>query len=188
MKQPTRVQRKRIKGWRKPENTKCVNRGTKWGNPFKVKDAGILIQNYDTKYWEYFCDGNLDLCVKLYKCLVTGIMQKGEYELKASSMRLMMPWLEHFEKLDTNDLKGFNLACFCNLNNSCHADILLEFANFTELERKILDRIRYVAVITKSRLNFVLKVKKQHFEMALKTLTEKGFIEIQDNLVKDVNP
>lgn len=33
---PFRVQRKRVKGWRKPENTVCVDRTTKWGNPFKA--------------------------------------------------------------------------------------------------------------------------------------------------------
>lgn len=33
---PFRVQRKRVKGWRKPENTVCVDRTTRWGNPFKV--------------------------------------------------------------------------------------------------------------------------------------------------------
>lgn len=33
---PFRVQRRRTKGWRKPENTVCVDRTTKWGNPFKA--------------------------------------------------------------------------------------------------------------------------------------------------------
>ena len=33
---PFRVQRKRVKGWRKPENTVCVDRTTRWGNPFKA--------------------------------------------------------------------------------------------------------------------------------------------------------
>ena len=33
---PIRVQRRRVKGWRKPENTVCVDRTTKWGNPFKA--------------------------------------------------------------------------------------------------------------------------------------------------------
>lgn len=33
---PKRIQRKRIKGWRLPENTVCINRPTRWGNPFKV--------------------------------------------------------------------------------------------------------------------------------------------------------
>lgn len=32
-----RIQRKRTKGWRMPENTVYVGRRTKWGNPFKVE-------------------------------------------------------------------------------------------------------------------------------------------------------
>jgi len=33
---PVRVQRKRTKGWRMPENTVSVTRPGRWGNPFKV--------------------------------------------------------------------------------------------------------------------------------------------------------
>jgi len=33
---PVRIQRKRTKGWRMPENTISVCRPGKWGNPFKV--------------------------------------------------------------------------------------------------------------------------------------------------------
>jgi len=32
---PVRIQRKRTRGWRLPENTIVVTRPTKWGNPFK---------------------------------------------------------------------------------------------------------------------------------------------------------
>lgn len=38
---PKRIQRKRTKGWKMPENTIYVGRPTKWGNPFHVKDFGI---------------------------------------------------------------------------------------------------------------------------------------------------
>lgn len=38
---PKRIQRKRSKGWKMPENTVYVGRPTKWGNPFKVGDAGV---------------------------------------------------------------------------------------------------------------------------------------------------
>jgi hypothetical protein len=31
---PKRIQRKRIKGWRMPENAVYVGRPTRWGNPF----------------------------------------------------------------------------------------------------------------------------------------------------------
>ena len=34
---PQRIQRKRTKGWRMPPNTVCVDRPSKWGNPFRVE-------------------------------------------------------------------------------------------------------------------------------------------------------
>lgn len=36
---PKRVQRKRTRGWKMPENTVYVGRPTKWGNPFLGDDA-----------------------------------------------------------------------------------------------------------------------------------------------------
>lgn len=33
---PIRVQRKRTRGWKMPENTVYVGRPTKWGNPYAV--------------------------------------------------------------------------------------------------------------------------------------------------------
>lgn len=35
---PVRVQLRRTKGWRMPENTVKVDRTTKWGNPFGDRD------------------------------------------------------------------------------------------------------------------------------------------------------
>lgn len=37
---PKRIQRKRTKGWRMPENAVYVGRPTKWGNPYSVEDCG----------------------------------------------------------------------------------------------------------------------------------------------------
>jgi hypothetical protein len=37
---PQRIQQKRIKGWKHPDNSKCVARASRWGNPFKDKDHG----------------------------------------------------------------------------------------------------------------------------------------------------
>ena len=33
---PQRIQQRRTAGWRKPENTIAVGRGTRWGNPYRV--------------------------------------------------------------------------------------------------------------------------------------------------------
>lgn len=52
-------------------------------------------------------DGTIEECLEKYKQHMNGI-------------------LSHDAKLR---LKGKNLACFCSIDNPCHADILLKIAN-----------------------------------------------------------
>lgn len=52
---PRRVQRKRVKGWRMPENTVSVCRPGPWGNPFIVGKHGPAVR-----------------CVELYERLLAG--------------------------------------------------------------------------------------------------------------------
>lgn len=87
---PIRVQRKRTKGWRMPENTVYVGRPTCYGNPFVVGDKGMTAED----------------CVNLYEV----IAKKYSSTIK-------------------KDLQGKNLACWCQLDKPCHADVLLEIAN-----------------------------------------------------------
>jgi hypothetical protein len=91
---PVRVQRKRTKGWRMPENTVYVGRGTPWGNPFRVTQA---LPAEDV--------------VKVYR---EWLMDERRFQLRAN--------LRHY-------LRGKNLACWCALDQPCHADVLLELAN-----------------------------------------------------------
>jgi hypothetical protein len=44
---PRRVQLKRTKGWRLPENTVVVSRPSRWGNPFRVGHVteGVLTRD-----------------------------------------------------------------------------------------------------------------------------------------------
>jgi len=42
MSEPKRIQRKRTKGWRMPENTVYVGRGSKWGNPFPLHSSSKI--------------------------------------------------------------------------------------------------------------------------------------------------
>lgn len=103
---PVRVQRKRTKGYKLPENTKCVNRGTKWGNPFKIGE--FLNQNNH--------DGSHT------RIQITREISITHFE----------KWIKQMIRLNhrsLEELKGKNLACFCNLNEPCHADILLKLAN-----------------------------------------------------------
>lgn len=47
---PQRIQRKRVKGWRKPAGAMVVDRSTNWGNPYEAKylgaDRALLVGLY----------------------------------------------------------------------------------------------------------------------------------------------
>ena len=53
---PVRIQQKRRKGWRKPRNTICVSRPSKWGNPFNVEEYGR--ERAVAMYRDYLTNGN----------------------------------------------------------------------------------------------------------------------------------
>jgi len=94
---PKRIQRKRTKGWRMPENTVYVGRPTQWGNPFK-----------DAPY----------IAVKKYQ----GWLVNPPINADGSG------WINELHIL-LEPLRGKDLACWCPLGESCHADVLLELAN-----------------------------------------------------------
>lgn len=105
-----RIQRKRTKGWRMPENTISVGRPSIHGNKYRV---GI--------------DGDAAECVALFRA-------DWEYALAHPLGSLCVaPTLKK--------LRGKNLACWCALDQPCHADVLIELANaepgseFTPQER-----------------------------------------------------
>lgn len=120
---PKRIQRQRTKGWRMPENTVYVGRPGKWGNPYTVGQVG------DMRRWTgWFVGEHGDVtadhgqypvqadaiakAVEMYR-LHTGPM--GNHELDVAEVR--------------RELAGKNLACWCPLDQPCHADVLLEIAN-----------------------------------------------------------
>lgn len=97
---PQRVQRKRTKGWRMPEGTVYVGRGSTWGNPWVVGKAIILTGN-----------------------------RSGEKIDAEDAVRLFRSTLGR--RLETHPdslepLRGKDLACWCPLDQPCHADVLLE--------------------------------------------------------------
>lgn len=78
----------------------CVDRSTQWGNPYKV---GELIQGKP-------------------------ITQQVAVELFRQAVLIGHPILK-FRRGDLWKLRGKNLACWCGLAETCHADILLNLAN-----------------------------------------------------------
>lgn len=93
---PERIQRKRTKGWRMPENTVYVGRGSAWGNRFTAKE-----------------EGSVEMAVAMF-------------EHDANKAACFHP--EQYERWIA-PLRGKNLACWCRLDQCCHADVLLDIAN-----------------------------------------------------------
>jgi hypothetical protein len=85
------------KGERLPENSKKVDRSTKYGNPFKV---GSKVDEFTR-----------DEALRLYTIYLDFVVSK--------------------KLLDLKPLKGYDLACSCDLLDSCHVDILLNKLNKT---------------------------------------------------------
>lgn len=50
-------------------------------------------------------------------------------ELAVANYRLRMLGLAAIGALDLSELRGKNLACWCRLDEACHADVLIEMAN-----------------------------------------------------------
>lgn len=104
--EPVRIQRKRSKGFRLPANTISVCRPGKWGNPFAVgKDNPLGRNPIDNEG-------------------AVGFFKEMLYD---PELRLIAQYPSDLEIRNT--LKGKNLACFCALNQHCHADVLLKVAN-----------------------------------------------------------
>lgn len=115
-----RVQRKRTKGWRMPENTIYVGRGSEWGNPFtigKIYYASNMIEA------AMIANGDKSLLDKLLKG--NGLLIKD----RELSLKLFRNLALCFERKKYAPLAGKNLACWCSLSDPCHADILLKLAD-----------------------------------------------------------
>jgi hypothetical protein len=120
---PLRIQRRRTRGYRTPPNTAYVGRPSKWGNPHKV---GISLEsNGDGTYRR-----------------MTGADAVARYRDE-----YLPYWTRKCgeKRLDPQELRGKNLACFCRLCDKhsdgkpldvrcadcapCHVDPLGELAN-----------------------------------------------------------
>lgn len=106
---PHRVQRQRTKGWRMPPNTIYVGRPTVWGNPYLV--------NKPPPKWPKGKPWNRAQAVHLYEVMLAG------------GWRLRRPPGFTLVKRAMEELEGVNLCCWCPLDQPCHADVLLQYAN-----------------------------------------------------------
>jgi len=97
---PRRIQLSRRRGWRMPPNTVSVARPGRWGNPHRVGLCGV--------------------------CGVKHTQAEAVAEFEAE----LFADMNHQARDKVRcELAGKNLACFCGLDQPCHADTLLRVAN-----------------------------------------------------------
>lgn len=113
---PQRIQRKRTKGWRMPPNTVSVTRPGQWGNPFRV--GGYYRVNAGPFSWLEALTEEAQRDPRFVKI-----------ETAAQAVEFFRQHAEQRKPGSFNELRGKDLACFCALDQPCHADVLLELAN-----------------------------------------------------------
>jgi hypothetical protein len=118
---PKRIQRKRTKGWRMPGGAIYVGRPGKWGNPFVIGG--------------YYMKGDPDIHYRApFRFVFTQTTKEyaDDRYTRIDTPEQALEWfrwyIEKYPK-QLNELRGKDLACWCRLDEPCHADVLLELAN-----------------------------------------------------------
>jgi hypothetical protein len=119
-----REQRKRVKGYKQPENCLYCGRPTKWGNPFRLTPDG-WIQCYSINrnildpwiLWS-MCGGfKIEDIIELYEYWITNELKTAGYGYLPTPP-------------DINELRKYDyLSCFCPLDQPCHCDVLIRLLN-----------------------------------------------------------
>lgn len=151
---PVRIQRRRTKGWRMPEGAVYVGRPSPWGNPFPVSGDWIMWTAVALGFKAHAA-GRRDASVLLYRAWMAGDLPLSpghrdstgvgaiEYSSGlvapidavvqglAARMANVVDLPEHLSDLgDPPDLDPLRdataLACWCPLDQPCHADVLIE--------------------------------------------------------------
>ena len=119
MSAPKRVQMRRTKGWRKPKGVIVCTRPGRYGNPYRVKAfrrAGWMLNE---PQWVYcVVDANGERC--------------SQWGTKAQATADAVALFRHGADLTEDEiarLRGRDLGCTCPLDQPCHTDVLLEWAN-----------------------------------------------------------
>lgn len=112
---PKRIQRKRTKGWRLPDNAVSITRPGRFGNPFTVQGC---------REWGYRgTDEEIRIrCIEAFSVWL-GPFWRNNWDGEESTRRRQAI-------LDAlPELRGKDLACFCAEGIPCHGDVLIELAN-----------------------------------------------------------
>ncbi len=117
---PERLQLSRRMGYRKPEGAIVVARPSRWGNPFPIGEevqvsvvAGEIAMITMTRA----------MAVDCYRDLMRGRLRRDPDD-HPDDAAYVQRWHDGLA-----ELRGHDLACWCPLDQPCHADVLLELAN-----------------------------------------------------------
>jgi hypothetical protein len=135
---PERIQRKRTKGWRMPEGAVYVGRPTIFGNPFSAYKCDCC------GYWDVKDDNDVTYLVDHQYVRQPAVRADRttwttKHQATRESVRLYndeltywvggrMGWDPSFREA-VESLRGKDLACWCPLDQPCHADVLLALAS-----------------------------------------------------------
>lgn len=118
---PVRVQRRRVKGWKKPDGVVNVSRPSKWGNPFVVGQDGTAKEVVEL--YRRWLDPAITVALTNWRNSLYDLWE-GDKTKPSPYFGVSLVWAGCLE-----ELRGKNLMCFCPLSQPCHADILLKIAN-----------------------------------------------------------
>lgn len=114
----TVAQRKRAKGWRKPEGSVCVDRTSRWGNPFPV-------QRVAGGRWAVIFPGS-SRTIRFTTLLEARTCAVDLFDWwVAASTDGQARWI----RSHVHELAGKTLLCWCPQPGPCHAHVLAELAD-----------------------------------------------------------
>lgn len=109
-----------------PPNTVYVGRGSRWGNPFVVgQPSGVFPEGTGRlgKAETLIASLTLEQAIQFYRDALQGYLTPEMYP----EGHVFRERIRHYDLWSM--LHGRNLACWCPLDQPCHADVLLELAN-----------------------------------------------------------
>lgn len=112
-----RIQLSRAKGWRLPANAVKVDRTTNFGNPYVIGEP-MDMKMVRRWGWDISPAGQKVVCEDANEAV-----RRFQHALQ---------WDEAIHEWVREKLGGKDLACWCALDQSCHADVLLKIANSTK--------------------------------------------------------
>jgi hypothetical protein len=125
MSETKRIQRKRTTGWRMPEGAVYVGRPTRWGNPYSIAMMQARIDELVAAgIGEVDSLSARDFAVEAFRADLTYGPDSPWWWYGPHNQIVAIKCA-----LQDGALAGHDLACWCPLDQPCHADVLLKIAN-----------------------------------------------------------